>query len=140
MIIRKMTLVDYEVMYELWLACEGVGLGDSDGREQIGLFLARNPGTSFVAEVNGRLVGTILGGHDGRRGYIHHTAVHPDCRRKGIGQQLVARCLAALRARGILKCHLFVHQTNKAAQAFWRSIGWHDRADLLLMSIYLEGG
>ena len=130
-------LADYEAMYELWLACEGVGLGASDSREQIGLFLARNPGTSFVAEVNGRLAGTILGGHDGRRGYVHHTAVHPDFRRRGMGQQLVTACLNALQAQGILKCHLFVHQTNEAAQAFWRSVGWHDRQDLLLMSLFL---
>ena len=106
--------------------------------QQIGLFLARNPDTSFVAEVNGRLVGTILGGHDGRRGYVHHTAVHPDFRHRGIGQALVEQCLAALQAQNIFKCHIFVHRTNEAAQAFWRAVGWHDRGDLLLMSVYLE--
>ena len=140
MITREMTLADYEAMYALWLACAGVGLGASDSREQIGLFLARNVGTSFVAEANGRLIGTILGGHDGRRGYVHHTAVHPDFRHRGIGQQLVDACLAALQAQGILKCHLFVRQTNEAAQAFWRSVGWHKRQDLLLMSLFLEKG
>ena len=138
MIIREMTLADYEAMYELWLGCEGVGLGVSDSREQIGLYLARNPGTSFVAEVNGHLVGTILGGHDGRRGTLHHAAVHLDFRHQGIGQQLVATCLGALQAAGVLKCHIFVHQTNEAAQAFWRAVGWHDRGDLHLMSVYLE--
>ena len=137
MIIREMMLADYEVMHDLWLACEGVGLGASDSRNQIGLFLARNVGTSFVAEVNGRLVGTILGGHDGRRGYVHHTAVHPDFRRRGVGEALVDACLAALQAQGILKCHLFVRETNKAAQAFWRAVNWHERRDLLLMSVFL---
>jgi ribosomal protein S18 acetylase RimI-like enzyme len=139
MIIREMRLADYEAMYALWLGCEGIGLGASDSREQIGLYLARNPGMSFVAEVDDRLVGTILGGHDGRRGTIHHAAVHPDFRHQGIGQQLVATCLAALRAAGVLKCHIFVHRTNEAAQAFWRGVGWHDRGDLHLMSVFLEG-
>jgi ribosomal protein S18 acetylase RimI-like enzyme len=139
MIIREMRLADYEAMYALWLGCEGIGLGASDSREQIGLYLARNPGMSFVAEVDGRLAGTILGGHDGRRGFIHHTAVHPDFRHQGIGQQLVATCLLALQAAGLLKCHIFVHRTNEAAQAFWRGVGWHDRGDLHLMSVFLEG-
>jgi ribosomal protein S18 acetylase RimI-like enzyme len=139
MIIREMALGDYEAMYALWLGCEGIGLSASDSQEQIGLYLARNPGMSFVAEVDGRLVGTILGGHDGRRGTIHHAAVHPDFRHQGIGQQLVATCLAALRAAGVLKCHIFVHRTNEAAQAFWRAVGWHDRGDLHLMSVFLEG-
>jgi ribosomal protein S18 acetylase RimI-like enzyme len=134
-----MRLADYEAMYALWLGCEGIGLGASDSREQIGLYLARNPGMSFVAEVDGRLAGTILGGHDGRRGFIHHTAVHPDFRHQGIGQQLVATCLLALQAAGLLKCHIFVHRTNEAAQAFWRGVGWHDRGDLHLMSVFLEG-
>lgn len=138
MIIREMRLADYEAMYALWLGCEGIGLSASDSREQIGLYLGRNPGMSFVAEVDGRLAGTILGGHDGRRGTIHHAAVHPDFRHQGIGQQLVATCLAALRAAGVLKCHIFVHRTNEAAQAFWRAVGWHDRGDLHLMSVFLE--
>ena len=139
MIIREMRLADYEAMYALWLGCEGIGLSASDSQEQIGLYLARNPGMSFVAEVNGRLAGTILGGHDGRRGFIHHTAVHPDFRHQGIGQQLVATCLAALQAAGVLKCHIFVHRTNEAAQAFWRAVGWDDRGDLHLMSVFLDG-
>ena len=138
MTMREITLADYEAMYELWLACKGVGVGASDSQEQIGLYLARNPGLSFAAEVNSRLVGTILGGHDGRRGYINHTAVHPDFQRMGIGQALVGRCLAALQATGILKCHIFVYKTNEAAQAFWQAMGWHERDDLYMMSMYLE--
>lgn len=139
MTIREMRLGDYEAMYALWLTCEGVGLGASDSQEQIGLYLARNVGTSFVAEVDGYLAGTILGGHDGRRGYIHHAAVHPDFRRMGIGQALVGQCLEALQGKGILKCHIFVHGRNEAAQAFWRGVGWHERGDLLVMSVFLEG-
>ncbi|MCA9995543.1 MAG: GNAT family N-acetyltransferase [Anaerolineales bacterium] len=137
-IIRELTLADYDAVYALWQACEGVGLGDSDSREQIAFFLQRNPGLSFVAEVNGRLIGTILGAHDGRRGYVHHLAVHNDFRRQGVARALAEQCQAALKAQGILKCHLFVFNDNERAQAFWRSVGWYDRDDLHMMSLFLE--
>jgi ribosomal protein S18 acetylase RimI-like enzyme len=135
--IRELTINDYDAVYALWLASEGVGLGDSDSREQIAAFLRRNPGLCFVAEVEGQLVGTILGGHDGRRGYIHHLAVHDDFRRQGVGQALAEQCQVALKAQGILKCHLFVFSDNERAQAFWRSVGWYDRDDLHMMSLFL---
>ncbi len=136
--IREMILADYKAIYALWLMSDGVSLGASDSQEQIAQFLTRNPNSSFVAEVNGSLVGTILSGHDGRRGYIHHTAVHPQFRRLGIGQQLVKCALTALQNANILKCHLFVHQTNEVAKAFWQSVGWHLRDDLQLVSMHLE--
>lgn len=137
MFIRELTLSDYNAIYALWLECDGVGLSASDSREQIAMFLRRNPGTCFVAEVNGRIVGTILGGHDGRRGYIHHQAVHPDFRRRGIGRKLAEQCQAALQAEGILKAQLVVFSENERAQTFWRSLGWYDRDDLHVMSLFL---
>ncbi|MCP4422614.1 MAG: GNAT family N-acetyltransferase [Chloroflexi bacterium] len=132
--IQPMTMRCYEAVIALWQACDGVGLSDADSPENIARYLERNPGMSFVAEVNGRLAGAVLSGHDGRRGYIHHLAVHPDFRRQGIGRTLIERCLAALRTAGIQKCHLFVFGENENAVKFWRDTGWTERAELAIFS------
>jgi putative acetyltransferase len=89
---------------------------------------------SFVAVGDGGIVGAVLAGHDGRRGYIHHLAVHPDWRRHGIGRRLIDRCLGALRDAGINKCHTFVFRDNPGGIAFWKSLGWTPRTDLGLLS------
>lgn len=87
--IRKMKIEDYEAVYELWLSCKGMGLNTvDDSREGIEKFLRRNPDTCFVAEKDGVIVGAIIAGSDGRRGYIYHTAVSPDQRRQGIASKL----------------------------------------------------
>ena len=136
--IRAMTIADYDDALALWQAIEGLGLSAADSREAITRYLARNPGLSFVAHADtGELVGAVLCGHDGRRGYLHHLAVRPDCRGHGLGRDLAGHCLAALRAEGIDKCHLFVKRSNTAGQAFWQQTGWTERS-LVLMSKDIE--
>jgi ribosomal protein S18 acetylase RimI-like enzyme len=133
--ITEMAMTDYEEAYALWQACEGIGLSAADAPERIARYLARNPGMSFTArDVHGRLVGTVLCGHDGRRGYLHHLAVDAGSRGQGIGRALVARSIAALRAEGIDRCHLFVYRKNQGGRAFWRNIGWEERVTLAIMS------
>ncbi len=131
---RELTFDHYEAAIALWRVCEGIGLSRADSRESIAAYLERNIGMSFCAVEEGRLIAAALCGHDGRRGYLHHVAVAATHRRQGIGAGLVARCLGALRARGINKCHLFVHADNAAAIAFWRRLGWIPRNDLVMMS------
>lgn len=134
--IQPFHLTDYASVHALWEACEGIGLHDDvDSRDGIARYLERNPGLSFVARDGDRIVGAVLAGHDGRRGYLHHLAVHPDARHRGLGRQLVAAALAALRAEGIAKCHIFVFRDNPAGRAFWESCGWHLRQDIDLLSI-----
>ncbi len=134
--IREMTPADYDDAITLWKATEGIGLSAADSAEAIAGYLARNPGMSFVARAEDRtLAGAVLCGHDGRRGYLHHLAVRADCRGQGLGRRLSERCLAALRAAGIDKCHLFVKSDNPAGEAFWEKTGWYERTDLVLMSI-----
>jgi N-acetylglutamate synthase len=133
--IRNMTANDLESVIALWNSVEGVGL-DPVIDEPAGLasYLVRNPGLSFVAECDGRTVGAVLCGHDGRRGYLHHLAVAKAHRRQGFGRDLAGRCLAALERAGINKCHLFVFGDNEAAKTFWKSVGWQFREDLAVMS------
>jgi ribosomal protein S18 acetylase RimI-like enzyme len=137
--IREMTIADYEPIYALWLASEGIGLSDADSKEGIKHFLERNPGLSFVACDKDLIVGAALCGHDGRRGYIHHLAVAKSHRQQGIGKSLVGRCMYALMRIGISKCHLFVFGENQEAIKFWNKVGWTERVELMLMSQQLAG-
>ena len=135
-VIREMTIQDYDQVLALWQASEGVGLSDADSEESIASYLHRNPGLSFVAHDGEHLVGAVLCGHDGRHGYIHHLAVSESHRRHGLGRALVERCLSALRRAGIDKCTIFVFADNRDTIAFWKSIGWTQRVELVMMSQY----
>ena len=129
--IRTMTIEDYDQVYSLWMSCKGMGLNNlDDSREGIDFYLRRNPRTCFVAVESGKVVGAIIAGHDGRRGYIYHTAVHPDMRRLGIGKQLLDASLSALSEEGIKKVALVVFERNEVGNAFWESMGFQQRFDL----------
>ena len=132
MTIRLMTLADYQAVYALWLATPGMGLNTTDdSREGIEKYLRRNPSTCFVAEADGKLVGVIMAGHDGRRGFIHHTAVLPEYRGQGLGRRLVENALAALEAEGIHKAALVVFEHNQLGNGFWEKLGFSSREDLV---------
>ncbi len=122
--IREMKIDDYEQAYRLWEQTEGLSLDDSDCKEGISLYLGRNPGLCFVTTVGGEIVGTILCGHEGRRGILRHLAVKPNFRRKGIARSLVNECLSALGKEGIKKCNTFVDDTNAEGRRFWEHMGW----------------
>ncbi len=130
--IRVMTIDDYDKVYALWLSCAGMGLNNlDDSREGIAKYLERNPETCFVAEASGNIAGVIIAGNDGRRGYIYHTAVNPDYRRRGIGSELVDAALDALKKLGINKVALVVFAKNENGNAFWEKIGFTGRGDLV---------
>jgi N-acetylglutamate synthase len=131
------TMDHYSRVYSLWQQCEGVGLGSADQPTSIGRFLHRNPGLSLVATSGDIVVGAILCGHDGRRGYLHHLAVSDSFRRMGVGSELVNRALKNLRIEGITKCHLFVFEDNLQGKLFWSSNGWKSREDIGIMSVDL---
>lgn len=129
-IYRIMNIDDYDAAYALWIKC-GNGLNDKDdSREGIDKYLKRNPGTSFVAIIGEKVVGVILCGHDGRRGIIQHACVSPDCRRMGIGTELVNLALTALKEEGINKVLLVAFKKNEKGNAFWESQGFTLRDDL----------
>jgi len=128
----------YDEVLTLWQQCEGIGLSNADSRENIRYYLERNPGMSFLARTQDLLIGAVLAGHDGRRGYIHHLAIHPEWRQQGLGRQLVDRCLQALKIGGIQKCHLFIFNDNTGGIAFWKSLEWDFRKDISIISRKLE--
>lgn len=130
--IRIMNISDYEQVYALWLSCVGMGLNNlDDSKEGIERYLKRNPETCFVAEEEQKIVGVILAGNDGRRGYIHHTAVSPDHRHRGIAAKLVDKAMDALKELGINKAALVVFSKNADGNAFWEKNGFTSREDLV---------
>jgi len=132
------TIDFYEQVIELWKKCEGIGLSGADSREGIRKYLEHNPDMSLIARDVDCIVGSILCGHDGRRGYIHHLAVSPECRRQGIGRKLVEKSVVVLQAWGIQKVHLFIFNENDNGIAFWEQIGWTFRQDIGVISKTIE--
>ena len=132
--IAEMTPADYDETVALWQACEGVCLGDMDAREPITAYLGRNPGLSFIARENGTLVGAVLCGTDGRRGYLYHLSVAESHRKRGLGRQLTDRCLTALREAGVPQCNIVVLAENETGREFWQRTGWDERGHLRPMS------
>ncbi len=130
--LRKMRIEDYDGVFALWKSCAGMGLNSlDDSKEGIGQFLKRNPDTCFVALDADKIIGAIMCGNDGRRGYIYHTAVQPDQRMRGIGSELVERALTALKDAGINKVALVVFDRNQAGNEFWEKKGFTVRDDLI---------
>ncbi len=132
--IREMSIGDYENTIVLLRDAEGVRLRAVDSREGVERYLRRNAGLSFVAEDGDRIIGCIMCGHDGRRGYLQHLLVSSAHRRKGIGKALVERCLEKLKQLGISKAHIDVLTSNEAAASFWKKRGWQKREDIYRFS------
>ena len=130
--IRPMSIEDYDDIYNLWTLTKGMGLNNlDDTKTGINIFLQRNPNTCFVATLHNKIIGTIITGHDGRRGYIYHTAVSENFRKKGIGQKLVTSSLAALKNEGINKVALVVFSNNNLGNLFCEKLGFKKREDLI---------
>ena len=131
MIVRTMTIEDYQGVHDLWMTIKGFAIRSiDDSREGVERFLKRNPATSVVAEENGEIVGSILCGHDGRRGCLYHVCVREDCRMRGIGKSMVVRCMEELEKEKISKVSLIAYTENDIGNAFWKEIGWTKREDL----------
>jgi len=133
--------IDEEMLAELpvfWQSIPGIGLNtDDDSPDGLRRLLKRNPGLSCIATVGGRLAGTLLCGHDGRRAMLYHVCVHPDHRGRGIGQAMVARALGRLKGEGIVKCQLVCFLDNPIGNGFWEHLGWIHREDLAVWQMPL---
>jgi len=123
--IRQMKIGDYQKVYALWKKTEELSLEESDRKEAMAIYLRRNRGLCFVACKGDRIIGTILCGHEGRRGIVRHLAVSRRHRQRGIARTLISRCLSALGKAGIWKCNTFVLDTNTEGRRFWDHMGWY---------------
>lgn len=129
--IRQMKIEDYDEVYHLWKRIRGFGIRSmDDSKEGIDRFLKRNPTTSVVAEEDGKIVGAILCGHDGRRGCLYHVCVDEAFRRHGIGKAMVVKTMEALKEEKINKVCLIAFTSNDIGNAFWNTIGWTKREDM----------
>lgn len=129
--IRQMKIEDYDKVHNLWMEIHGFGIRSiDDSKEGVERFIRRNPTTSMVAEVEGRIVGSILCGHDGRRGCLYHVCVQENYRKHGIGQKMVAACLEELKKEKINKVNLIAFQKNEVGNRFWQGLGWSYREDV----------
>jgi ribosomal protein S18 acetylase RimI-like enzyme len=122
---REMKIDDYDEVYHLWEKTEGLSLEEGDFRQAIGVYLKRNQGLCFVACADDRIIGTILCGHEGRRGILRHLVVNRGHRGKGIARALIQQSLSALSKAGIKKCNTFVMDDNVEGLRFWEHIGWY---------------
>lgn len=130
-ILRTMTEEDYEQVHALWMSIHGFGIRSlDDSREGVQRFIRRNPSTSIVACIEDTVVGTILCGHDGRRGCFYHVCVAEQYREHGIGKAMVEKAMEALKAEGINKVNLIAFENNEVGNRFWKDMNWTPRADV----------
>lgn len=131
--LREFTLDDYDAVYALWQnAGDGLGIGRSDTRDEIAKKLQRDPDLFLVAEEDGKIIGTVIGGYDGRRGLIYHLAVARAYRERGIGTLLMDEVERRLRAKGCLRAYLLIKRGNEEVVEFYHHRGW-ETMDITLM-------
>ena len=130
-IIRAMTVEDYDQLHALWMRIKGFGIRSiDDSKEGVERFLKRNPTTSVIAEIDGKVVGGILCGHDGRTGFFYHVCVASDYRKHGVGHRMVHFAMKALQSEGINKVSLIAFKSNEVGNEFWHNVGWVERSDV----------
>lgn len=135
MSVRPITPADHPALLALWRRTPGLQLRAEDDFEPFCTYLARNPGLSLLVELDGRIVASLLVGHDGRRGYLQHLAVDEPCRGRGFARALLNEALARLAQLGVDKSHVFVLRDAPQAQAFWEAqAGWEGRSDIQVYS------
>jgi ribosomal protein S18 acetylase RimI-like enzyme len=134
---REFKISDYDAAVGLWKRVEGVEIAEGDTSEELAQYIVRNPGLSRVATDGSAIVGVVLCGHDGRRGYIYHLAIDPAYRGFGLGKRLVDECLEGLRRAGLKRSLILVADDNRRGLAFWRRYGWEEIPGVVVMGIDL---
>src|SRR6266496_4821999 len=117
---------DYQPVYDLWISIErGVHVGRSDTLIEIEKKFSRDPDLFLVAECENKIIGSVIGGYDGRRGLIYHLAVSASFRGQGIGSRLMDEVESRLRAKGCLKCYLLITNDNPEVEIYYQNCGWY---------------
>ena len=131
--IEKFSMKFYEKVIQLWRNA-GISVGSSDTKEELERIVQRNPQLFLIGKIDEKLISVVIGGFDGRRGYVHHLAVDPDYQKKGYGKLMMDELMKKFRELGVHKVHLFIEKHNKAVVDFYRNLGWDIRDDLIMMS------
>jgi N-acetylglutamate synthase len=141
--LRPMTIDDHAQVLTLMAQTPGIVVRDADGLQATQRYLARNPGLSWVAEAASghgtTVVGCLMAGHDGRRGYLQHLVVHPSHRGQGVARRMLSQVLDSLQAEGIHKAHVDVLVSHPDGASFWAAMGWPLRTDIARYSTVLSG-
>jgi ribosomal protein S18 acetylase RimI-like enzyme len=133
MILENFTMKYYKKVIQIWRKA-GINVGSSDTKEEIKRMIKRNPKLCLIGHLEGKVIGVVMGGFDGRRGYVHHLAVDPDYQKRGYGKMMMDELIARLRKMGVHKIHLFIEKYNKEVVEFYLNLGWEIRDDLIMMS------
>jgi ribosomal protein S18 acetylase RimI-like enzyme len=131
--IEEFSMKSYEKVIELWKKA-GISVGSSDTKEELERMVIRNPQLFLIGKIDEKLISIVMGGFDGRRGYVHHLAVDPDYQKKGYGKSMMDELIRRFRELGVHKVHLFIEKYNKAVVEFYAYLGWEIRDDLIMMS------
>jgi len=116
---------DFPQVENLWESIEkGVHTGRSDTPDEIQKKLTRDPDLFLIAEENAQIIGSVIGGYDGRRGLVYHLAVRASFRGCGIGSRLMEELESRLRAKGCLRCYLLVTTDNEEGMRYYEKHGW----------------
>lgn len=133
MIIEKFSMKFYEEVVELWRK-SGISVGSTDTKEELERVVRRTPQLFLVGKIDEKIISVIIGGFDGRRGYVHHLAVDPDYQKKGYGKMIMGELMNKFLKLKVHKVHLFLEKYNKEVVEFYRNLGWEIRDDLIMMS------
>jgi N-acetylglutamate synthase len=131
--LEKLSIKDYDRILEIWKKTE-LSVGSSDTKKQVKRMIERNPKLCFVGKVDNKIVGVVMGGFDGRRGYVHHLAIDPNYQNKGFGKLMMEKLMERFKKLKVHKVHLFVEKRNEKVINFYNNLGWNLRDDLIMMS------
>ena len=131
--IEPFTMRYYHDIIDLWKR-SGIEVSSSDTRDEITKMLKRNSDLFLIGKEDGKVVAVVMGGFDGRRGYVHHLAIDPDYQKKNYGKMMMEELIEKFRKKKVHKVHLFIEKHNKEVIDFYRKLGWDVRDDLIMMS------
>ncbi|MFX1456550.1 MAG: GNAT family N-acetyltransferase [Promethearchaeota archaeon] len=131
--IETFSMEFYDDIIQLWEKA-GISVSSSDSKEEINRMLIKNPDLFLIGRIQGKIIAVVMGGFDGRRGYVHHLAVHPEYQKEGNGRKIMNKLIEIFRQKEIHKVHLFIEKTNKEVINFYKNLGWELRKDLTMMS------
>ncbi|MFW9825101.1 MAG: GNAT family N-acetyltransferase [Candidatus Thorarchaeota archaeon] len=131
--IEEFSIEFYDEIVQLWRDA-GISVGSSDSKEEIQKMVTKNPELFLIGRLKGKIIAVVMGGFDGRRGYVHHLAVHPDYQKKGNGKKIMEKLIEIFLQKGVHKVHLFIEKSNKDVVSFYKNLGWERRKDLTMMS------